>query len=49
MSKHKGMTKLNLTGEQQKLRKEIGGMGDTLELSITELEERIAPGYYRGG
>jgi hypothetical protein len=37
---------LKLTPEQQEqVKQATGKLGDTLELSIMELEERIAPGY----
>jgi hypothetical protein len=44
MSHGKGPFTLKLTREQQEqVRQATGRMGDTLELSIEELEERIAP------
>ncbi len=44
MSHEKGPFMLKLTAEQQELvRRATGKVGDTLELSIEELEERIAP------
>ncbi len=43
-SESKGSLRLALTPEQQEqVRKATGKMTDTLELSIMELEERIAP------
>ncbi len=46
MSKRTDLVLLRLTPEQQKqIRQATGKLGDTLELSIMELEERIAPGY----
>jgi hypothetical protein len=49
MPKDKGSIKLALTPDQQEqIRKATGKLGDTLELSIMELEERIVPGW-RGG
>jgi hypothetical protein len=45
MSKAKGLIELSLTAEQQeRMREQAGKEGDRLELSIMELEERIAPG-----
>ena len=45
MPEDKGLIKLTLTPEQQEqIRKATGKEGDTLEMSIMELEERIAPG-----
>lgn len=47
MAKDKGTIKLTLTPEQkEQIREKIGKTGDTLELSIMELEERIAPGWH---
>ncbi len=44
MSNQKGPFILELTPDQQEqVRQVTGKMGDTLELSIEELEERIAP------
>jgi hypothetical protein len=44
MSHEQGSFTLKLTPEQQEqVRQATGKMGDTLELSIEELEERIAP------
>ena len=44
MTDSRGPVQLKLTPEQQEeIRKATGKMTDTLELSITELEERIAP------
>jgi hypothetical protein len=44
MSHEKGQFTLRLTPEQQEqVRQATGRTGDTLELSIDELEERIAP------
>ena len=44
MTKSSGSVQLKLTPEQQEeIRKATGKMTDTLELSIVELEERIAP------
>jgi hypothetical protein len=45
MSNEKGTIRLTLTSEQQALVKQATGKdADTLELSVAELEERIAPG-----
>jgi hypothetical protein len=45
MSKHRGLIELSLTPEQQeRMRKQAGNTGYVAELSIMELEERIAPG-----
>ncbi len=42
----KGAIQLKLTPEQQEqVRQATGKLTDTLELSIMELEERIAPGF----
>jgi hypothetical protein len=47
MSKHKGLIELSLTPEQQeRMRKQAGKAGHAMELSIMELEERIAPGWH---
>jgi hypothetical protein len=44
MPDNEGKVQLKLTPEQQEqVRKATGKMTDTLELSIEELEERIAP------
>ena len=44
MTESRGSVQLKLTPEQQQeIRKATGKMTDTLELSIEELEERIAP------
>jgi hypothetical protein len=44
MAKDQGSIQLKLTPEQQEeIRKATGKLTDTLELSIMELEERIAP------
>jgi hypothetical protein len=44
MPEDKGSITLKLTPEQQEqVRQATGKLGDTLELSIEELEERIAP------
>jgi hypothetical protein len=44
MSHENGQFTLRLTPEQQEqVRQATGKMGDTLELSIEELEQRIAP------
>jgi hypothetical protein len=49
MKNSRGSVQLKLTSEQQEqIRKATGKSTDTLELSIEELEERIAPGW-RGG
>ncbi len=46
MSEGKGSVQLKLTPEQQEqIRQATGKLTDTLELSIMELEERIAPGW----
>jgi hypothetical protein len=40
------LIELSLTLEQQeRMRKQVGRTGDFAELSIMELEERIAPGF----
>jgi hypothetical protein len=45
MADNRGTVELKLTPEQQEqVRKATGKMTETLELSIQELEERIAPG-----
>jgi hypothetical protein len=50
MAQDKGSFTLKLTPEQQEqVRKITGKLGDTLEFSIMELEERIAPGVRFGG
>jgi hypothetical protein len=50
MTETRGSIQLKLTPEQQEeIRKATGKMTDTLELSIMELEERIAPGFRFGG
>jgi hypothetical protein len=44
VSHEKGPFTLKLTAEQQEqVRRATGKLGDTLEFSIQELEERIAP------
>jgi hypothetical protein len=44
MTENRGSVQLKLTPEQQEeIRKATGKMMDTVELSIEELEERIAP------
>jgi hypothetical protein len=44
MSEHKGSITLTLTpGQKEQVRQATGKLTDTLELSIMELEERIAP------
>jgi hypothetical protein len=49
MSKDKGLIELSLTAEQQeRMRKQASKAGEAQELSIMELEERIAPGW-KGG
>jgi hypothetical protein len=49
MTENRGSIQLKLTLEQQQeIRKATGRMTDTLELSILELEERIAPGFKAG-
>ena len=46
MTVDRGSVQLKLTPEQQEqIRQATGKLTDTLELSIMELEERIAPGY----
>ena len=48
MSEDKASITLKLTPEQQEqVRQATGKLGDTLELSIEELEQRIAPGRIR--
>jgi hypothetical protein len=50
MSESRGSVQLKLTPEQQEeIRKATGKITDTLELSIMELEERIAPGFRLSG
>jgi hypothetical protein len=45
MAGSRGSVQLKLTPEQQEqIRQATGKLTDTLELSIEELEERIAPG-----
>jgi hypothetical protein len=45
MKDSRGSIRLRLTPEQQEeIRKATGKTAETLELSIEELEERIAPG-----
>jgi hypothetical protein len=45
MTDRRGSVQLKLTREQQEqVRQATGKLTDTLELSIEELEERIAPG-----
>jgi hypothetical protein len=45
MAGSRGSVQLKLTREQQEqVRQATGKLTDTLELSIEELEERIAPG-----
>lgn len=45
MPEKQGSVLLKLTPEQQEeIRRATGKLTDTLELSIAELEERIAPG-----
>jgi hypothetical protein len=47
MTESRGSVQLKLTPEQQEeIRKVTGKLTDTLEFSIEELEERIAP-YYK--
>jgi len=49
MAASRGSVQLRLTPEQQEeIRKATGKLTDTLEMTIEELEERIAPGI-RGG
>ncbi len=44
MGQKQGSVQLKLTPEQQEeIRRATGKLTDTLEFSITELEERIAP------
>jgi hypothetical protein len=46
MTESQDSVRLTLTPEQQdQIRQATGKLTDTLELSIMELEERIAPGY----
>jgi hypothetical protein len=50
MTESRGAIQLKLTPEQQEqIRQATGKMTDTLELSIMELEERIAPGFRTAG
>jgi hypothetical protein len=49
MKDSRGSVQLKLTREQQEqIRQATGKLTDTLELSIEELEERIAPGFRPG-
>jgi len=49
MTESKGSVRLTLTPEQQEeIRQATGKLTDTLELSIEELEERIAPNFKMG-
>ncbi len=49
MSKRKDLVQLRLTPEQQKqIQQATGKLTETLELSIMELEERIAPAWKFG-
>jgi hypothetical protein len=49
MPQDKGTIKFNLTPDQQKQVRDVTGKdADTLEFSIMELEERIAPGHRMG-
>ena len=44
MSKEKEIVRIDLTNEQkQQLKKETGKEVEAIELTLTELEERIAP------
>ena len=50
MGEKQGSVQLKLTPEQQEeIRKATGKLTDTLEFSIMELEERIAPGFRTKG
>jgi hypothetical protein len=50
MPEKQGSVQLKLTPEQQEeIRRATGKLTDTLELSIMELEERIAPGFRTKG
>ena len=50
MREKQGSVQLKLTPEQQEeIRKATGKLTDTLEFSIMELEERIAPGFRTKG
>jgi len=50
MPEKKGTVQLKLTPEQQEeIRRATGKLTDTLEFSIMELEERIAPGFRTKG
>jgi hypothetical protein len=50
MIESRASVQLKLTPEQQEeIRRATGKVTDTLELSILELEERIAPGFKLGG
>lgn len=47
MSKDKEIVRIDLTPEQKQLvRKEVGKEADAVELTVKELEERIAPRIY---
>jgi hypothetical protein len=49
MKSSRGSVQLKLSAQQQEqIRKATGKEADTLELSIEELEERIAPGHRMG-
>ena len=44
MKKEQEIVRIDLTPEQQQLvKKEVGKEGDSVELTVKELEERIAP------
>ena len=44
MKKEQEIVRIDLTPEQkQQVKKEIGKEGDSVELTVKELEERIAP------
>lgn len=44
MKKEQEIVRIDLTPEQKQLvRKEVGKEGDSVELTVKELEERIAP------
>jgi hypothetical protein len=46
MSRDKEIVRIDLTPEQKQLvKKEVGKEADAVELTVSELEERIAPRY----
>jgi hypothetical protein len=48
MSKDKEIVRIDLTPEQKQLvKKEVGKEAEAVELTVSELEERIAPRVYQ--